>query len=295
MDLASLVETLDRHGVAYVVAGSVAATAHGVEGVVAGDLDIVPATGADNLLRLASALAELEAEAGPELGEWRMDEDGEYEWVQDGVRRPIRALDPTDASTFDHSFVTAFGRLDVVPVVAGTYDELHARASLRHIDGRQVRLAHPVDILAGMTRPRRRKDVPRVRQLRHIAARSATGVGFVGLQTDRFDEMVVLFGDLMGLERFHTAKGAAWFRLGDAELHVYAGDEPDHQCFTTGPVVGLIVDDVDATRTRMERAGIEFIGETQRDGGSSWNHFRAPDGTILEIIDRRPDRDASGA
>lgn len=260
MDLASLVETLDRHGVAYVVAGSVAATAHGVEGVVAGDLDIVPATGADNLLRLASALAELNAEADSELGEWRMDEDGEHEWVQDGVRRPIRALDPTDASTFDHSFVTAFGRLDVVPVVAGTYDELHARASLRH-----------------------------------IAARSATGVGFVGLRTDRFEEMVVLVGDLMGLERFHTAKGAAWFRLGDAELHVYAGDEPDHQCFTTGPVVGLIVDDVDATRTRMERAGIEFIGEIQRDGGSSWNHFRAPDGTILEIIDRRPDRDASGA
>jgi hypothetical protein len=36
----------------------------------------------------------------------------------------------------------------------------------------------------------------------------------------------------------------------------------------------------------MEAAGIEFIGPIQRDGTTSWNHFRAPDGTIFEIISR---------
>ena len=83
-----------------------------------------------------------------------------------------------------------------------------------------------------------------------------SGVGFVGFRTHRYDEMVDLFRDRIGLRVVREAPGAMWFRLGDdAELHVYADTDPDHAFFTTGPVVGLRVDD-----------------------------FRAPDGTVLEII-----------
>jgi len=46
------------------------------------------------------------------------------------------------------------------------------------------------------------------------------------------------------------------------------------------------VDDVDAARATMEAAGIEFIGPIQRAGKTSWNHFRAPDGTVFEILSR---------
>lgn len=114
----------------------------------------------------------------------------------------------------------------------------------------------------------------------------ASGVGFVGLRTERFDEMVGFFRDLLGLELIHAAPGAAWFRLGrDTELHVYAsGGESDHAFFTTGPVVGLVVADVDAARDRMERAGIGFVTEIERSTAASWCHFRAPDGTVMEII-----------
>jgi catechol 2,3-dioxygenase-like lactoylglutathione lyase family enzyme len=112
-----------------------------------------------------------------------------------------------------------------------------------------------------------------------------SGVGFIGLRTDRFDEMVALFRDRIGLAVIHQAPGATWFRLGaDAELHVYAETDPDHAFFTTGPVVGLRVEDVDATRAALEADGLEMLTEMERTDVSAWCHFRAPDGTVLEII-----------
>jgi catechol 2,3-dioxygenase-like lactoylglutathione lyase family enzyme len=117
------------------------------------------------------------------------------------------------------------------------------------------------------------------------------GVGFIGFRTDRFDEMVTLFRDLIGLSVVREAPGATWFRLGtDAELHVYADTDADHAFFTTGPVVGLKVEDVEATRGRLEEQGLETLTEIERAGGAAWCHFRAPDGTVLEIIG--PDRSA---
>lgn len=114
------------------------------------------------------------------------------------------------------------------------------------------------------------------------------GIGFIGFRTDRFEAMVAMFGDVIGLEIIRRAPGAAWFRLaGGGELHVYDVSEPDHAFFTTGPVVGLAVDDVDTLRRRLEAEGIGFVGETQRGEGTAWAHFRAPDGTVMEIISRR--------
>lgn len=111
------------------------------------------------------------------------------------------------------------------------------------------------------------------------------GVGFVGFRTDQFDDMVALFRDLIGLPVIREGPGATWFRLGpDAELHVYAATDPDHAFFTTGPVVGLRVADVQATRAGLEAEGIEMLTELERTRDSAWCHFRAPDGTVLEII-----------
>ena len=286
LDLAALLETLDRHGVAYVVGGSVGAMAHGVPDVIPGDLDVIPATDAVNLKRMADALAALGADVPIERGDWQTDEAGEHAWVSDGIERPPRPLDSHDAETFDHSFETTHGRLDVVPRIAGSYADLRSRAVPQPIAGREAWVAHPIDILSGMTRPRRPKDGARVRHLRSLATKpSGSGIGFIGFRTDRFDEMVGLFRDLIGLEIVHEVSGATWFKLGtDAQLHVYADTDPDHAFFTTGPVVGLRVDDVDATRERMEAAGLEMLTETERTDEAAWCHFRAPDGTVLEII-----------
>ena len=97
--------------------------------------------------------------------------------------------------------------------------------------------------------------------------------------------MVALFRDRIGLSVIHEAPGATWFRLGsDAELHVYASTDPDHAFFTTGPVVGLRIADVDATRAALERDGLEMLTDIERTEDAAWCHFRAPDGTVLEII-----------
>jgi hypothetical protein len=288
-DLAGLLETLDRHQVAYVVAGSVGALAHGAPDVDPGDLDIVPATDAPNLRRLDAVLAELDAAAATETGAWQTDDAGEHRWVEDGVARPIRPRDPDDPDSFDHSFATPYGRLDVVPRISGSYESLRSRAERRAIAGREVWVAHPIDLLAGMTGPRRSKDGPRVRHLRQAAvATRASGIGFVGFRTDRFDEMVRLFRDRIGLTVMREAPGATWFRLGtDAELHVYAETDADHAFFTTGPVVGLRVDDVETTRAALEADGLKMLTEVERAGDLAWCHFRAPDGTVLEIIATR--------
>ena len=114
---------------------------------------------------------------------------------------------------------------------------------------------------------------------------AASGVGFIGFRTERFDEMVALFRDRIGLSVIREAPGATWFRLGtDAELHVYASPDPDHAFFTTGPVVGLRVTDVDATRAALEADGLEMLTHVERTDEAAWCHFRAPDGTVLEII-----------
>jgi catechol 2,3-dioxygenase-like lactoylglutathione lyase family enzyme len=286
-DLAGLLAVLDRHGVAYIVAGSVGALAHGAAGVDPADLDIVPATDSANLRRLAEVLQALEAEAKTVTGAWERDEHGEHRWVEDGVERVAGPLDPGDPHTFDHAYRTRLGRLDIVPRIAGSYADLRARASRLDVAGHEAWVAHPIDLLAGMTGARRPKDRPRVAHLRRLATAPAgtSGIGFIGFRTDRFAEMVALFRELIGLEVVREAPGATRFRLGtDAELHVYADTDPDHAIFTTGPVVGLRVADLDATRARLEEAGLETLTEVERTEAAAWCHFRAPDGTVLEII-----------
>jgi catechol 2,3-dioxygenase-like lactoylglutathione lyase family enzyme len=108
---------------------------------------------------------------------------------------------------------------------------------------------------------------------------------FLGIRTAAFAETVALYRDVLGMKPALDRPGAAWFHAGDgASIHVYAADDADHEFFGSGPVVGLEVDDFDAARAAMTAAGIEFIGEPQRDAGVAWNHYRGPDGNVYEII-----------
>ena len=114
---------------------------------------------------------------------------------------------------------------------------------------------------------------------------AVAGVGFVGLRSGQFSEMVGLFRDVLGVPLVRETSGMAGFRLGDgAVLEIYGPADEFHSFFTPGPVVGLRVEDFDAVRALMLAAGVEFIGAIQHANGMSWQHFRCPDGTVLEII-----------
>ena len=80
---------------------------------------------------------------------------------------------------------------------------------------------------------------------------------------------------------FAPPPAAPWGRQGAAEFW----HNEEHDFFGSGPVVGFAVDPFAAARAALVSAGIEFIyPEPQRQGGRAWQHFRAPDGNIYEII-----------
>ncbi len=118
------------------------------------------------------------------------------------------------------------------------------------------------------------------------------GLSWLGLRTAQFEEMMILFRDVMGMQFIRDEPEIAGFQMADGmQMEIYRPEEEFHSFFTTGPVVAFHVDNVDVARTTMEAAGIEFIGPIQRAGNTSWNHFRAPDGTVFEIMSRSDDID----
>jgi catechol 2,3-dioxygenase-like lactoylglutathione lyase family enzyme len=109
-------------------------------------------------------------------------------------------------------------------------------------------------------------------------------VGFVGIRTDRLDETVALFRDVLGLSVDTRTDDQVGFKLADGTtLELYGPTNEFHSFFTTGPVVAFRVDDFDAVRQAMLAVGITFIGDIQHADGVSWQHFYSPDGTVLEI------------
>jgi len=68
----------------------------------------------------------------------------------------------------DHMFLSCYGNLDIVPQWAGTYETLMQRALEMRVCNHTIWVAHVDDLLATLTLPRRKKDWPRVQQLRTL-------------------------------------------------------------------------------------------------------------------------------
>jgi hypothetical protein len=120
-------------------------------------------------------------------------------------------------------------------------------------------------------------------------------VRFIGVRTERFAETVAVDRDALGLATIHEADGAVWFALADGtQVHVYGPPEDDHTFFGDAPCVGYLVEDFAAARAALLAAGCAFdFGEPEVDGDATWNHYRAPDGNVYEIIGRASGSEAS--
>ncbi len=110
------------------------------------------------------------------------------------------------------------------------------------------------------------------------------GLSWVGTRTERFEETARFFGEVMGIERHDEQPGFVSFETprGD-KVEVFDKEESEHDFMSTGPAVGFAVTDIDAARSELETAGIEFMAPTQQQGDFRWAHFRGPDGNIYEI------------
>jgi catechol 2,3-dioxygenase-like lactoylglutathione lyase family enzyme len=107
---------------------------------------------------------------------------------------------------------------------------------------------------------------------------------FVGIRSNRLDETVALFRDVIGVPVTRQTDDLVGFKLTDGTvLELYGPTNEFHAFFTTGPVVAFRVDNFDVNRQAMLAAGVNFIGDVQHADGVSWQHFYCPDGTVLEI------------
>lgn len=153
-DPSTIIETLDQHGVRYVLVGGVAARLHGSP-TLTEDVDITPERSDENLQRLAAALDDLDARlAAP------------------GAPHGIDV--PLDADTFSvpvMSFVTRAGVIDVVLEVLGIGG--HARVDRDavpfEVHGIRIRVASLEDIIRSKeaaSRPKDRAHLDTLRVLR---------------------------------------------------------------------------------------------------------------------------------
>ena len=84
--MAQLLRILENRGVQYIVIGSIAMEAYGVD-LQAADLDIVPDTSKANLRRLVDALRETEGTPLGPFGDWKVLESGESKWIPSSAAR----------------------------------------------------------------------------------------------------------------------------------------------------------------------------------------------------------------
>ncbi len=157
LDVGGLLNVLDRHEVAYVMIGGLAAVIHGSP-IPTQDLDITPASGTDNLARLSSALTDLGA---------RIRADG----VPDGL--PFAHDAESLAAVQVWNLTTRFGDLDISFVPSGTagFADLDRSAEPVEFAGVVVRVASLADVIRSKQAANRPKDQRVLPALREILAR----------------------------------------------------------------------------------------------------------------------------
>jgi hypothetical protein len=112
------------------------------------------------------------------------------------------------------------------------------------------------------------------------------GIAWLGVRTERRRETAEFFGQVLGIPEGPHRPGVSVFKLPNGDtIEVFDPDDPEHAHFTTGPVAGFLVADVEVARAELERAGVELIGPVGRAGGMAWAHFRGPDGNVYELTE----------
>jgi len=115
-------------------------------------------------------------------------------------------------------------------------------------------------------------------------------LAWLGTRTEKFDETTAFFLDVLGIPVLHEEPGFAMLKLPGADrdfVEVFAPDNPSASLYSTGPVVGLLVDDIEQARIELDAAGVELIGSTQwlqSMDGYGWFHVRGPDGNVYAIM-----------
>lgn len=114
-----------------------------------------------------------------------------------------------------------------------------------------------------------------------------TGVGWVGVKTGRYEEMVAFFTDVLGLPATGQEAETTVLRLptgGALEIFGPGAPHPKDQFGANEVVIGLFVDNIEEASAELAAAGVELVGPLEYgEGGYAWQHFRSPDGKAFEL------------
>ncbi|HEX8854229.1 MAG TPA: VOC family protein [Thermoleophilaceae bacterium] len=92
------------------------------------------------------------------------------------------------------------------------------------------------------------------------------------------------YGDVLGLPENERTPDE--FEAGNVTLGLWEPEADGVPFAPNGAGLALRVPDVDEARSRLEAAGVEFIGETVDTGVCHMGFFKDPDGNVL-ILHRR--------
>jgi len=109
-------------------------------------------------------------------------------------------------------------------------------------------------------------------------------LAWVGTRTNNFQQTVEFFRDILGLQPDFDLPEFRVLKLPDgSKVEIFGSGSEMNRHFTTGPVVGFLVDNVNAAASELRARGIEILHEVEDESGNAWVHFRAPDGNIYEF------------
>jgi glyoxylase I family protein len=109
-------------------------------------------------------------------------------------------------------------------------------------------------------------------------------LAWVGTRTDNFQPTADFFQNILGLRPALDVPGFRVLKLPDGStVEVFGPDSDFNRHFTTGPVAGFLVDDVELAANELRAHGVEILHTAGDESGNAWVHFRAPDGNIYEF------------
>ena len=121
-----------------------------------------------------------------------------------------------------------------------------------------------------------------------------TGVDFVCVPTQNWEQSKDFYGETLGLERSKRwgDMPASEFETGSLTIALMQSDAFGLEFAPHSLPIALQVDDVHAAREALEAKGVQFGGDTLDSGVCHMAHFRDPDGNVLMLHHRYAPKDA---
>jgi catechol 2,3-dioxygenase-like lactoylglutathione lyase family enzyme len=128
-------------------------------------------------------------------------------------------------------------------------------------------------------------SVDRPSQSAYLYGMKIIKFAWLGTRTENFQPTADFFRDFLGLRLELDIPGFQVLKLPDgSKVEIFGPEGDTNRHFTTGPVAGFLVEDVESAARELRSSGIEILLLSEGDhSGNAWVHFRAPDGNIYEF------------